>query len=67
MSLRYLQKNGMKPLLNEQLTFKVTTEIYQRILKYGEGRKTCEVMREIIAKFLDIVEEKEDVRNTSEA
>jgi hypothetical protein len=59
-----LQENGMKPLLNEQLTFKVTTEIYDRIIKYGQGRKTCEVMREIVAKFLDIVEEKEDVRNT---
>lgn len=57
----------MKPLLNEQLTFKVTTEIYERIIKYGKGRKTCEVMRDIVAKFLDITEEKEDVRNTPEA
>jgi hypothetical protein len=57
----------MKPLLNEQLTFKVTIEIYDRIMKYGQGRKTCEVMREIVVKFLDIVEDKEDVRNTPEA
>lgn len=57
----------MKPLLNEQLTFKVTTEIYDRIIKYGQGRKTSEVMREIVAKFLDIVEDKEDVRDTTEA
>jgi hypothetical protein len=57
----------MKPLLHEQLTFKVTTEIYDRIIKYGQGRKTCEVMREIVAKFLDTVENKEDVRDTPEA
>lgn len=57
----------MKPLLHEQLTFKVTTEIYDRIIKYGQGRKTCEVMREIVAKFLDTVEDKEDVRDTPEA
>jgi hypothetical protein len=57
----------MKPLLNEQLTFKVTTEIYDRIIKYGQGRKTCEVMREIVVKFLDIVEDKEDVRDTTKA
>jgi hypothetical protein len=62
-----LQENGMKPLLNEQLTFKVTIEIYDRIMKYGQGRKTCEVMREIVVKFLDTVEDKEDVRNTPEA